>query len=175
MLTFKTYITEGNLLQQRIHKHLSSGKSVGAISPEGPHTDTPEKKKNAHKEIRKDLEHARKHGHIGGWSGPHKGEYQYGSGSHDVAREGSYLVHSAGHSEEHHKNMVKSLSHIGNKHNQESIFSADHKGQSHWHHLKASPKSGEKEFKGTIHYDVKLKKSEGRTSMKRGGHSFTTK
>jgi len=173
MKTLKQYITEGNELQQRINKHVGKGVSVGAVSPEGSHTDTPEKLKAAHHEIKKDLEAARKAGHIGGWSGPHKGQYQYG-GTHEVAHESSYLVHASGEGEEHHKKMVGALSHIGNKHKQESVLSVNKNKEGHWHHLEKSAKKGESEYQGKLKYDKPLAKDTGRTQMKKGGHSFTT-
>ena len=114
MLSLKQYIVEGNPLQQKVNKHLASGHSIGAVSPEGPHTDTPEKKKAAHAEMQKDLDHAHKSGHIGGWSGPHKGEYQYG-GEHEVSHEGSYLVHASEKGKEGHNKMVHALKKVGNK------------------------------------------------------------
>ena len=43
MLSLKQYIVEGNPLQQKVNKHISQGRSIGAVSPEGAHTDTPEK------------------------------------------------------------------------------------------------------------------------------------
>lgn len=180
MYSLKQFIAEGNILQQRVNKHLSTGSSIGAVSPEGPHTDTPEKKKLAHSEIQKDLEHARKSGHIGGWSGPHKGEYQYG-GEHDVSREGSYLVHAAEKGEEGHKKMVNALKNVGNKHKQESILSIHHKShEGSWHHLNSSDKAGQEENKGKLHYNIKvdpkdtMQKGAGRTKMKGTQHTFTT-
>jgi len=175
MLNFRQFITEGNELQQRINKHVSNGVGVGAISPEGAHTSTPEKKKGAHEQIRNDLESARKSGHIGGWTGPHKGQYQYG-GEHEVSHEGSYIVHAAGNTDEHHKTMVGALSRIGNKHKQESVLSVDKEKNANWHHLDASEKKGQTEYKGKLKYNVPLsQKSPGRTLMKRGSGSFTSK
>ena len=189
MQSFKQYIQldEGNPLQQKVNKHVSQGRSIGAVSPEGAHTDTPEKLKHAHSEIKKDLEHARKSGHIGGWSGPHKGEYQYKSdeGTEKVSHEGSYLVHAKHEGAEGHKKMVHSLSGIGNKHKQETVLSVHHKTQdANWHHLNNSPKKGEVEHKGKLHYNVKVnpnaesdaekEKGRGRTVLKGSSHSFTS-
>lgn len=167
------FINEGNELQQKVNKHITKKVSVGAVSPEGSHTDTPEKKKAAHAELKKDLESQRKAGNIGGWSGPHKGQYQYG-GANEVSKEGSYLVHAKGEKERHHNRMVKTLSKIGNKHKQETILSLDKKKEGHWHHLDKSAKKGEKEYQGKLKYDKPLEKDTGRTEMKKGGHSFTT-
>jgi hypothetical protein len=173
MKTLKQYITEGNELQQRINKHISKGVSVGAISPEGSHTDTPEKLKAAHKKIQSDLDNARKEGHIGGWSGPHKGQYQYG-GTHEVAHESSYVVHAAGEGDEHHKKMVNALSKIGNEHKQESVLSVNKEKKGHWHYLSKSDKPGKAEYQGKLKYNKPLAQGTGRTQMKKGGHSFTT-
>lgn len=174
MLEFKQFITEGNELQQKVNKHVSQGVSVGAVSPEGSHTENPENRKAAHAEIKNDLESARKAGHIGGWSGPHKGQYQYG-GEHEVSHEGSYLVHASGEGKEHHERMVGALSKIGNKHKQESVLSVSGEKKANWHHLNASAKKGETEYRGNLKYNVPLsQKSPGRTQMKKGG-SFTSK
>jgi hypothetical protein len=169
MLSLKQYIVEGNPLQQKVNKHLASGHSIGAVSPEGPHTDTPEKKKAAHAEMQKDLDHAHKSGHIGGWSGPHKGEYQYG-GEHEVSHEGSYLVHASEKGKEGHNKMVHALKKVGNKHKQESILAVHHKShEGSWHHLDASAKSRKVENQGKVHYNVKVKpgeeKGKGRTRL----------
>jgi hypothetical protein len=80
---------------------------------------------------------------------------------------------------------VHSLSSIGNKHKQESILSVHHKTQeSNWHHLNNSPKKGEVEHNGKLHYNVKVnpdaeteeekQKGRGRTGLKKSGHSFTS-
>lgn len=177
MLTFKGFLTEGNPLQQKVNKHLKTDHSIGAVSPEGAHTDTPEKKKAAHAEIQKDLESAKKSGHIGGWSGPHKGEYQYG-GEHEVSHEGSYLVHAAEKGKEGHNKMVHALKNVGNKHKQESILAVHHATHTgSWHHLDASAKKGQVENQGKVHYNVKVKPGEergkGRTRMKGTDHTFT--
>ena len=163
----------GNLLQQRVNKHVSRGVSVGAISPEGPHTDTKEKLANAHNEMKSDLEKARQAGHIGGWSGPHKGQYRYGDSPDEVAHESSYIVHAAGKGKESHNNMVNSLSKIGRKHNQESVLSVNSKKKATWHYLKGE-KEGKNEYQGKLKYDRPLAKDTGRTELKRGGHSFTS-
>ena len=173
MLTFNQFLIEGNELQQRVNKHLAKGVSIGAVSPEGAHTDTKEKLASAHADIKKHLDSARKAGHIGGWSGPHKGQYQYG-GKDEVAKEGSYLVHAAGDKPEHHEHMVNALKKIGNAHKQESILSINKNKEGHWHHLDKSAKSGEKEYQGKVKYDKPLSHETGRTEMKKGGHSFTT-
>jgi len=189
MLSLKEYLIvsdektvqldEGNLLQQRVNKHLTKGISIGAISPEGPHTDTTEKLHDAHKQIKSDLESARESGHIGGWSGPHKGQYRYGSSPHEVAKEGSYIVHAADSNKESHHNMVNALKHIGNKHNQESVLSVNAKKSANWHYLKGE-KEGKKEYQGKLKYnkaltyDEKRQEGTGRTEMKKGGHSFTS-
>lgn len=189
MLSLKQHsqLNEGNPLQQKVNKHISNGRSIGAVSPEGAHTDTPEKLEHAHSEMKKDLEHARKSGHIGGWSGPHRGEYQYKSdeGDEKVSQEGSYLVHAKDKGEDGHKKMVHSLSKIGNKNKQESILSVHHETQeAKWHHLNNSPKKGEIEHKGKLRYNVKVNpnaeteaerdKGRGRTGMKNSAHSFTS-
>lgn len=173
MLSFRQFLTEGNELQQKVNKHLAKGVSIGAVSPEGSHTDSPEKLASAHAEIKGHLEKARKEGHIGGWSGPHKGQYQYG-GSHEVAKEGSYLVHAAGDKPEHHEKMVGALKKIGNAHKQESILSINRQKEGHWHHLDASSKAGTSEYQGKVKYDRPLAHETGRTQMKKGTHSFTT-
>jgi hypothetical protein len=168
MLTLIQFLNEGNEAQQRINKHLTKGHSVGTISPEGPHTETPEKTKAAHAKMKSDLDSARKSGHISGWSGPHKGQYQYGSGKHDVAKEGAYVVH---HSD--HEQMVKHLKKIGNEHNQETIMHVKSDGNAHYSHLNRSEKKGEEEHKGKMHYNMPLKQGGGNTKMKGGKTSFT--
>ena len=179
MLSFKqhTQLDEGNVLQQKVNKHVSQGRSIGALSPEGSHTDTPEKLKAAHHEMRSDLEKARKAGHIGGWSGPHKGEYRYASdsGEEHVGHEGSYMVHAKEAGKEHHDKMVHALSKIGDKHKQQSVLSVNHEGSAKWHHLENSPKKGQIEDKGKLKYNKPLEKDkvEGRTKFK-SGHSFTS-
>lgn len=173
MLSFNQYLIEGNLLQQRVNKHLSKGVSIGAVSPEGAHTQSKEAHDKAHADIKGHLDAARKAGHIGGWSGPHKGQYQYG-GKDEVAKEGSYLVHAAGNKPEHHEKMVGALKKIGEKHKQESILSINKEKEGHWHHLSASSKSGDREYQGKVKYDKPLSHETGRTEMKKGGHSFTT-
>lgn len=192
MLSLKEFIVdsvvqidEGNLLQQRVNKHLAKGVSIGAVSPEGPHTDSPEKLKSAHDTMKNDLESARKSGHIGGWSGPHKGEYKYlrdpsDRSTEDISHESSYLVHAKDESQSSHHNMIKSLKNIGSKHNQESVLSVDAKKKANWHYLKGE-KEGTREYKGKVHYDLPTRAATktdpgrpGRTELKRGGHSFTS-
>lgn len=168
MLSFQQFIIEGNEVQQRIHKQLVRGHSVGTISPEGPHTDTPAKKKASHVQMRSDLEQARKEGHISGWSGPHKGQYQYGSGAHEVAKEGAYVVHHY-----HHGDMVKKLKELGNKHNQETIMHVAPSGEAHYSHLNRSEKRGEEQHMGRMHYNKPLKQGGGNTQLKHGKTSFT--
>lgn len=167
-------LSEGNTLQQRVNKHVTHGVSIGAVSPERSE-HSPEQKKKGHAEIKKDLESARKSGHIGGWSGPHKGQYKYAEGEHDVANEGSYIVHAAGNTAEHHKKMVSALSKIGNKHGQESVLSVGGKSKSaKWHHLSSSPKSGETESQGKLKYNKPLETGGGRTKLKGSSQSFTS-
>jgi hypothetical protein len=170
MLSLKQYLQldEGNELQQRIHKHLAKGHSVGTISPEGPHTDTPQKVKSAHEKMKSDLEASRKAGHISGWSGPHQGQYQYGSGSHEVAKEGAYIVHH-----HDHQGMVNHLKKLGNEHNQETTMHIKPSGEAHYSHLNRSSRKGEEEHKGKVHYNIPLVKDEGNTKMRRGKTSFT--
>ena len=173
MQSLKQFISEGNELQQRINKHIVRGESVGAISPEGSHTDTPEKLKAAHSQMKQDLEAARKAGKIGGWSGPHKGQYQYG-GHNEVAHESSYVVHAAGHEQEHHDNMVKALSEIGNKHKQESVLSVDRNKKAQWHYLNKSDKPGTASDQGKLAYNRPLARDTGRTQLKGSSQSFTS-
>lgn len=181
MLSLKEYfntieldtLNEGNLLQQRVNKHITKGVSIGAISPEGPHTDTPEKLDHAHKTMKLDLEAARKGGHIGGWSGPHKGQYRYGDSPSEVAKEGSYLVHAKDAHEDSHHRMVGALSRIGVKHNQESVLSVSANKSAKWHYLKGEH-AGKTESQGKMKYNRPLSKDTGRTEMKKGGHSFTS-
>jgi hypothetical protein len=170
MLSLKQYLQldEGNELQQRVNKHLAKGHSIGTVSPEGPHTDTPEKTKAAHAKLRSDLEASRKSGKISGWSGPHKGQYQYGSGSHQVSHEGAYVVHH-----HDHKEMVSHLKKLGNEHNQETTMHVKPSGEAHYSHLNRSSQKGREEPKGKIHYNVPLVQDEGNTKMKRGKTSFT--
>jgi len=165
-------LDESNLLQQRVNKHISKGVSVGAISPEGPHTNTKEKLEQAHKVIKSDLEEARKAGHIGGWSGPHKGQYKY-EDSNDVDSESSYLVHAVHPGENAHHRMVGALSRIGIKHNQESVLSINANKEAKWHYLKGE-KEGKSEDRGTLRYNRELKGGSGQTAMKRGNQSFTS-
>ena len=187
MLSLKEYyntielnqLNEGNELQQRVNKHITKGVSIGAISPEGPHTDTPEKLEHAHKVMKLDLEAARKGGHIGGWSGPHKGQYKYDDSPDSVAKESSYLVHAKNSHENSHHTMVGALSRIGEKHNQESVLSVSADKSAKWHYLKGEH-AGKTENKGKMKYDRELKYNKetgegtGRTEMKKGGHSFTS-
>jgi hypothetical protein len=173
VLSLKQFIVEGNEIQQRVNKHLTKGRSVGTISPEGPHTDTPEKTAAAHKQMQGHLEAARKAGHIGGWSGPHKGQYQYGSGAKDVAKEGAYVVHSKGGEKEHHDSLVHHLKKIGNEHKQESVMHVKPSGEASYHHLDRSDKKGSEQHLGKMHYNRPLKQGGGNTQMKKGGHSFT--
>jgi len=173
------HLEEGNLLQQRVNKHLAKGVSIGAISPEGSHTDTKESLHDAHKQIKTDLESARSSGHIGGWSGPHRGQYRYGSNPHEVAKEGSYIVHATDSNKDSHHRMVTALKHIGTKHNQESVLSVNAKKSANWHYLRGE-KEGTKEYQGKLKYnkpltyDEKKQEGTGRTELKRGGHSFTS-
>ena len=187
VFSFKDYVSkriieEGNELQQRFHKHISRGIGIGAVSPEGDHTKTEEEIDAAHAMIRSDLESARKSGHIGGWSGPHKGQYRYDKGEGDIAHEKSYLAHAKSDSDEHHDQMVDKLKEIGNKHNQETILVVNPKNKKgHWHYLKNSwdkkkkkSKDGEKAYQGKVVYNRPLKQSTGNTQIKDTKHSFTT-
>jgi hypothetical protein len=173
-------LDEGNELQQKVNKHISKGVSVGAVSPEGKHTNTPEKMKAAHAKIKTDLEASRKSGHIGGWSGPHKGQYRYG-GEHEVSHEGSYLVHAKSADKKHHGNMLGALKKVGNVHKQETILSVrGNRGNAsdknaHWHHLNNSKTKGQKEDKGKLKYNQPLAQDTGRTQMKGSTQSFTSK
>lgn len=173
------HLEEGNLLQQRVNKHLAKGVSIGAVSPEGPHTDSKESLQDAHKQIKTDLESARISKHIGGWSGPHRGQYRYGSNPHEVAKEGSYIVHATDSSKDSHHRMVAALKHIGTKHNQESVLSVNAKKSANWHYLKGE-KEGKEEYQGKLKYnrpltyDEKKQEGTGRTELKKGGHSFTS-
>ena len=174
MMSFKDYLVEGNELQQKVNKHISKGVGIGTISPEGKHTDNKEKKAAAHSDIRADLEAARQAGHIGGWSGPHKGQYRYG-GESDVSHEGSYIAHAKSDSDDHHDQMMNKLKEIGNKHKQEAVMSVNAKTkEGHWHYLKNSSQEGKKESQGKLTYNRPLKKDTGRTQLKKSPHSFTT-
>lgn len=166
MQSFKDFLSEGNQLQQKINKQLSRGNSVGTISPEGPHTNTAEKKSAAHSKIKSDLESARKSGHIGGWSGPHSGQYQYGSGSHEVAKEGSYITHSSGSTPEHHDKLLHTLKKLGNAHNQESVLNIKSSGEGSYHHLDRSERKGKVDNIGKTHYNVPLGIEGGNTKLK---------
>jgi hypothetical protein len=167
-------IAEGNQNQQKINKKLSSGKSLGFISHEGPHNEgNPAQRKADERTLRTDLESARKAGHIGGWSGPHKGQYKYASGPKDVAKEKSYIIHSAGSTKEHHAQLRHTLKALGNKHNQESVLDVHPSGKASLSHLKRSPKTGQKERMGTLTHNKELTTGSGNTGFKKGSGSVT--
>jgi hypothetical protein len=167
-------LTEGNANQKRVNKHLSAGRSIGIVSHEGPHTDTPARKSAAETHIKSHLEAAKKAGHIGGWSGPHKGQYKYADGPKDIAKEGSFVVYSAGHSKEHHETLKKTIKHIGNVHNQESVLTAHPKDGAKLHFLKRSPRPNTTRHLGGIAHNKELTTGSGNTEFKKG-KSITTK
>lgn len=163
-------IAEGNQNQQRINKKMTSGKSLGFVSHEGSHNqDNPAQKKADEHRLRSDLESARKAGHIGGWSGPHKGQYKYDAGQGDVSKEKSYIVHSAGSTKAHHKQMEKTLKAVGSAHNQESVLTTHPTGKTSLHYLK----TGKKQHMGTMAHNKDLTTGSGNTAFKKGSGSVT--
>jgi hypothetical protein len=167
MRTYKEYMREGNPLA-KIHKTISSGGSVGTVSPETSETNTRKTKKVAHAAMKKTLRGLSDKGAIS-YTGPHSGRYKY-SGTDEPAKEGSYVL-KPGKDPKKAKHFEKILKAVGSRFKQQSVMKVDKKGGDL--HYTDGEHKGEKEHLGKIHYNKKLKKGSGDTKMKGKDASFT--
>lgn len=171
MKTFKDYLNEnldeGNKLWRNVEKPLSQGKEVGTVSYErgGMNRKT---KKEARKNMEKDLDRLTKSGAIGGYKKAN-GRYQYAEpkdGESGVAKEKSYVVKQGeGKKSKHFSKILKAL---GNRYGQESTMRVKKDKEAEYQY-----NNGKVDKIGKLTYNKKLAKGGGDTSL--GGQSFTTK
>jgi hypothetical protein len=171
MLSFKEYLIEISLTG--VKKTLSKGDPIGTVSPqrEGDNRAT---RKKGHKAMQADLKREGDKGMVS-WSGPHKGRYQYGdSKKGEVAKEGSYVVRPGKHPKAK-SNFHRILTHLGKKHDQESVLKVKKQGKgiAGAFHMTTGKNKGKSESQGHIKYNKNLTKGSGDTMLKGRKSSFT--